>query len=114
MKALAAIVLSLLLVLTACSSDKKQDPWTEDEVTFVAEGDGTRVQLEHRHFERLGKDGGEKMRRDVEGGWAATISPQLRVQPAQRFQASVSTSYTHGRDVAQWKTMITRIGLTPQ
>jgi len=42
---------------------------SEVEVTFVAEGDGTRVQLEHRHFERLGKEGGEKMRRDVDGGW---------------------------------------------
>jgi uncharacterized protein YndB with AHSA1/START domain len=47
---------------------------SEVEVTFKAEGPGsTRVELEHRHFERLGKEGGEKMRKDVEGGWPARL-----------------------------------------
>jgi uncharacterized protein YndB with AHSA1/START domain len=43
---------------------------SEVEVMFVAEGkDATRVELEHRKFERLGAEGGEKMRKDVDGGW---------------------------------------------
>ena len=46
---------------------------TEVEVTFAAEGDGTRVTLEHRGFEAHG-DAGPGMRDSVasEGGW-----PQL-------------------------------------
>ena len=33
----------------------------------------TRVELEHRNFERMGKDGGRKMRGDVEGGWPTRL-----------------------------------------
>jgi len=52
---------------------------SEVEITFLAEGEHrTRVQLEHRHFERMGKDGGEKMRRDVEGGWPARLESYAR------------------------------------
>ena len=52
---------------------------SEVEITFVAEGERhTRVQLEHRHFERMGKDGGEKMRRDVEGGWPVRLETYAR------------------------------------
>ena len=41
---------------------------------FIAEGpDTTRIALEHRNFERMGHAGGEKMRRDVEGGWPARL-----------------------------------------
>ena len=39
MKALAALTLSLLLLLTGCSSDEnKQQQWDEDEVSFDADG----------------------------------------------------------------------------
>ena len=43
---------------------------SEVEVRFVADGqDATIVELEHRNFERLGPEGGESMRKDVNGGW---------------------------------------------
>jgi hypothetical protein len=43
---------------------------SEVEVRFVPEGpDTTRVELEHRNFERMPAPGGEKMRNDVDGGW---------------------------------------------
>jgi uncharacterized protein YndB with AHSA1/START domain len=43
---------------------------SEVEVKFVADGaDATRVELEHRKFELMGAEGGEKMRKDVDGGW---------------------------------------------
>jgi uncharacterized protein YndB with AHSA1/START domain len=43
---------------------------SEVEVKFFADGaDATRVELEHRKFELMGAEGGEKMRKDVDGGW---------------------------------------------
>jgi uncharacterized protein YndB with AHSA1/START domain len=42
---------------------------SEVEVQFIPDGNGTLVELEHRKFERLGAEGGEKMRKDVDGGW---------------------------------------------
>jgi uncharacterized protein YndB with AHSA1/START domain len=43
---------------------------SEVEVNFIAEGaNATRVELEHRKFEQLGAEPGEKMRKDVDGGW---------------------------------------------
>ena len=43
---------------------------SEVEVRFLADGaDATRVELEHRKFELMGAEGGEKMRKDVDGGW---------------------------------------------
>ncbi|HWD26444.1 MAG TPA: SRPBCC family protein [Rhizomicrobium sp.] len=43
---------------------------SEVEVLFVAEGPKqTRVTLEHRDFEALGAEGGEKMRSEVGSGW---------------------------------------------
>ena len=47
---------------------------TEVEVTFAPEGDGTRVNLEHRNLERLG-DSAEAMRQriDAPGGWGLLL-----------------------------------------
>ncbi len=43
---------------------------SEVEVRFRADGpDATLVELEHRKFEQMGEEAGEKMRKDVDGGW---------------------------------------------
>jgi uncharacterized protein YndB with AHSA1/START domain len=46
---------------------------SEVEVQFIPDGAGTRVELEHRKFERLGAEGGEKVRKDVDGGWPGIL-----------------------------------------
>ena len=47
---------------------------SEVEVRFLAEGSGsTRIELEHRNFERMGAADGEKMRTSVDGGWPAIL-----------------------------------------
>ena len=46
---------------------------SEVEVQFIPDGSATRVELEHRKFERLGAEGGEKMRKDVDGGWPGLL-----------------------------------------
>ena len=47
---------------------------SEVEVRFVAESTGrTRVELEHRSFERMGAEAGGKMRAGVDGGWPALL-----------------------------------------
>jgi len=63
-----------LVVSWEVSGDWKPDPrpafTSEVEVRFTADaGGGTRVELEHRNFERLGAASGEKMRKGVDGGW---------------------------------------------
>jgi activator of Hsp90 ATPase-like protein len=46
---------------------------SEVEVRFVAQGRGrTRVEVEHRDFERMEQDG-EKMRNAVDGGWPGLL-----------------------------------------
>jgi uncharacterized protein YndB with AHSA1/START domain len=51
-----------------------RDLLTEVEVTFRPEGEHTRVELEHRHLERMG-DGAEGARAqfDSDGGWGALL-----------------------------------------
>ena len=47
---------------------------SEVEIKFIADGaNATRVELEHRKFEQLGAEPGEKMRKDVDGGWPALL-----------------------------------------
>jgi uncharacterized protein YndB with AHSA1/START domain len=48
---------------------------TEVEVLFTRDGEGTRVDLEHRHLERLGETA-EKMREavDAPGGWSGLLA----------------------------------------
>ena len=47
---------------------------SEVEVEFIADGaNATRVELEHRKFEQLGAEPGEKMRKDVDGGWPGLL-----------------------------------------
>ena len=47
---------------------------SEVEVKFIADGaNATRVELEHRNFEQMGAEGGEKMRKDVDGGWPGLL-----------------------------------------
>ena len=58
---------------------------SEVEITFTREGDGTRVELEHRGFERRGEGGGAQVAESVagEGGWSG-----LLVAYAEAAQAS--------------------------
>ena len=66
-----------LIVSWEISADWKPDPrpafTSEVEVRFIPEGERTRVEIEHRDFERLGEKGGEKMRKDVDGGWPGLL-----------------------------------------
>jgi len=56
---------------------------SEVEVTFTAEPGGqTRVDLEHREFERMVAPGGETMRAAVDGGWPPILG--LFAQEAAR------------------------------
>jgi uncharacterized protein YndB with AHSA1/START domain len=48
---------------------------SEVEIRFVAEdAKRTRVELEHRDFERMGAAAGEKMRAGVDGGWPGLLA----------------------------------------
>jgi uncharacterized protein YndB with AHSA1/START domain len=61
---------------------------SEVEVRFVAEGPGaTRVEVEHRNFERMAAPGGEKLRNDVDRGWPAIM--ELFAEEISREGASI-------------------------
>ncbi len=63
------------------SADWKPDTSasSEVEVKFIAEGaNSTRVELEHRNFERMGQENGEKMRKGVDGGWPSLLELYAR------------------------------------
>ena len=48
---------------------------SEVEVRFLPAGQGaTRVELEHRDFERMGAKDGESMRSQVDGGWPSLLA----------------------------------------
>lgn len=54
--------------------DPRQSFASEIEVRFVAEGGGaTRVELEHRNFDRMGAKDGEMMRNNVDNGWPGLL-----------------------------------------
>jgi uncharacterized protein YndB with AHSA1/START domain len=66
-----------LLLAWQLNAQWKFDPdlVTEVEVLFTPEGSGTRVDLEHRHLERLG-DSAEGFREaiDAPGGWSGLLA----------------------------------------
>jgi uncharacterized protein YndB with AHSA1/START domain len=56
---------------------------TEVEVTFTSEADGTRVELEHRHLERMGDRAAEMAEKvGSPGGWTAVL--QLYSEASER------------------------------
>jgi len=59
-------------VLAWNPSREQNDPKTEIEVTFTAEGGKTRVDLEHRGWERLGDEAAEA-RRSYNEGWEPVL-----------------------------------------
>ena len=60
-------------VVLAWKPTLAEGPSTELEVTFTPEGDGTRVELEHRGWERLG-DRAEEARSQYGEGWAPILA----------------------------------------
>jgi uncharacterized protein YndB with AHSA1/START domain len=47
---------------------------SEVEVRFIAvDANTTRVEVEHRDFESLGQEGGQKMRDELNGGWPGIL-----------------------------------------
>jgi hypothetical protein len=54
--------------------DSRVELASEVEVRFVREGDDrTRVEIEHRNFERMGAEAGETMRNAVDNGWPGVL-----------------------------------------
>jgi uncharacterized protein YndB with AHSA1/START domain len=66
-----------LVLAWRIGTDWKYDPdlLTEVEVRFTPEGEGTRVDFEHRHLERMGEGGeGARATFDSEGGWGGLLA----------------------------------------
>jgi uncharacterized protein YndB with AHSA1/START domain len=82
---------SRLLLIWQLTPEFTFDPdlVTEVEVTFAPEGEGTRVDLEHRHIERMG-DKADAMRESVSGpgGWPALL--QLYADEANSEQGDAA------------------------
>ena len=65
-----------LLLAWRIGADWKYDPalLTEVEVVFTPEGEGTRVNFEHRLLENMGAEGeGARASFDSEGGWTGLL-----------------------------------------
>jgi uncharacterized protein YndB with AHSA1/START domain len=65
-----------LLLAWRIGADWKYDPelLTEVEVVFTPEGEGTRVNFEHRLLENMGAEGeGARASFDSEGGWGGLL-----------------------------------------
>jgi uncharacterized protein YndB with AHSA1/START domain len=60
------------VVFTWGEATEEWDAPTEIEVRFTRDGDGTRVDLEHRGFEGIGA-AAEDTAKEYEGGWAAVL-----------------------------------------
>ena len=61
-------------ISAAWKPDARPELTSEVDVTFLGESGGrTRVDLEHRNFERMGAADGEKMRNDVDRGWPGLL-----------------------------------------
>ncbi len=76
-----------LLLAWRIGADWRYDPalLTEVEVLFTAEGEGTRVNFEHRLLENMGAEGeGARASFDSEGGWTGL----LRMFAAEAAKAS--------------------------
>jgi len=54
----------------------KKNPCPEVEIRFVADGAGTRVELEHRGWERL-PEGAKDVRASYDSGWATVFSERF-------------------------------------
>lgn len=63
-------------------SDPRPRFTSEVEVRFASVGDGTRVDLEHRHFERMGEADGQRTRGAVDGGWPGLLERFARAAAA--------------------------------
>ena len=64
------------VLLWEINGEWESDPGngSEVEVRFVADGENaTRVELEHRLFERMGVEGGTKMHDSVDRGWPGIL-----------------------------------------
>jgi uncharacterized protein YndB with AHSA1/START domain len=62
-------------------------PGSEVEVRFIKEASGTRVELEHRLFERMEPEAGASMRKDVDGGWPGMLD-HFKAEVERAMQAT--------------------------